>query len=57
MIGTWGFYLTNWGMKMTTISSSKAIPVQAWTDPEGFRMLRLPEFLDNRHMKVVRYFI
>jgi len=22
----------------------KAIPLEAWTDPEGFRRLRLPEF-------------
>jgi hypothetical protein len=35
-------------------SKQKAIPLQAWTGPEGFRMLGLPEFLDNRHMKVVR---
>jgi hypothetical protein len=31
-----------------------AIPIQAWTDPEGSRRLRLPEFLDNWHMKVAR---
>jgi hypothetical protein len=24
-----------------------AIPLQAWTDPEGSRSLRFPEFLDN----------
>ena len=30
----------------------KAIPLQAWTGPEGSRRLRLPDF--NRHMKVVR---
>jgi hypothetical protein len=24
------------------------------TDPEGSRRLRLPDFYDNRHMKVVR---
>jgi len=23
---------------------SKAIPVQAWTEPEGYRKLRLPDF-------------
>jgi len=28
----------------------KAIPLQAWTDPEGFRKMRLY----YRHMKVVR---
>jgi hypothetical protein len=33
---------------------SKAIPVQAWTGLEGSRRLRLPEFIDNRHMKVVK---
>jgi hypothetical protein len=32
----------------------KAIPSQALTGPKGSRRLRLPEFLDNRHMRVVR---
>jgi hypothetical protein len=32
----------------------KAILLQAWTGPEGSRTLRLPAFLDSRHMKVVR---
>ena len=32
----------------------KAFPVQAWTGPEGSRRLRLPDFQDNRHIKVVR---
>jgi hypothetical protein len=32
----------------------KAIPVQTWTDPRGSRSLRLPEFLDNQQMKVVK---
>ena len=32
----------------------KVIPLQAWTGPEGSRRLRLPDFQDNRHMKVVR---
>jgi len=32
----------------------KAIPLQAWTGPEGSRSLRLPNFQDNRQMKVVR---
>jgi hypothetical protein len=31
----------------------KTIPTEAWTGPEGSRKLRLPEFLDNRHMKAV----
>jgi len=26
------------------IGKAKAIPLQAWTDPEGFRRLRLPDF-------------
>jgi hypothetical protein len=33
---------------------SKAIPLQAWTSPLGSRRMRLPEFLDSRHMKVVK---
>jgi len=32
----------------------KAIPLQAWTDPEGSRRFRLPDFKDDQHMKVVR---
>jgi hypothetical protein len=32
----------------------KAFPLPAWRGPWGSRRLRLPEFLDNRHMKVVR---
>jgi hypothetical protein len=35
-------------------SKSKAIPLQAWTGPEGYRRLRLPRFQDNRHMKLIR---
>ena len=31
----------------------KAIPVEAWTGSDGSRMLRLPEFLDTRHVKAV----
>jgi hypothetical protein len=31
----------------------KTVPIQARTDPEGFR--RLPEFLDSRHIKVLRF--
>ena len=36
------------------IYKGKAIPLQAWTGPEGSRRLRPPRFQDNRHMKVVR---
>jgi len=32
----------------------KAIPLQAWTGPEGFKEVEAPRFQDNRHMKVVR---
>jgi len=27
-----------------SVCKGKAIPVQAWTDPEGSRRLRLPDF-------------
>ena len=37
-----------------SVCKGKAIPLQAWTGPEGSRTLRLPDFKDNRHMKVVR---
>jgi hypothetical protein len=33
---------------------STAVPVQTWTGPRGSRSLRLPEFLDNQHMKEVK---
>ena len=32
----------------------QAIPLQPWTDPEGFRSLRFLEFLDSQHMKVAK---
>jgi len=32
----------------------KALPLQAWTGSKGSRRLRLTDFKDNRHMKVVR---
>jgi hypothetical protein len=35
-------------------AKGKAIPLQAWTGLSGSRRLRLPEFLDNQHMKVGR---
>jgi hypothetical protein len=34
--------------------NGKTIPIQAWTGPYGSRGLRLPEFLDSRHIKVAR---
>ena len=33
----------------------KAIPLQAWIGPWGSRTLRLPEFLDSRHMNMVKF--
>jgi hypothetical protein len=33
----------------------KVTPLQTWTRPWGFRMFRLLECLDIRHMKVVRF--
>jgi hypothetical protein len=34
----------------------KAIPLQAWTGSESFRILRLPDFKTiGTHMKVVRF--
>ena len=32
----------------------KAVPVQAWTGPQLYRMLRLLELLESRHLKAVR---
>jgi hypothetical protein len=34
--------------------AGKAIPIQAWTGSEGSRRLRIPDYKDNRYMKVVR---
>jgi len=31
----------------------KAMPLQAWTDPEGFQEVEVTRFQDNWHMKVV----
>jgi len=35
-------------------SKSKDIPAQAWTDRKGPRCVRLQDFMNNQHMKVVR---
>ena len=35
-------------------SKSKAIPLQAWTGPEGSQEVEAPRFQDNRYKKVVR---
>lgn len=46
-----------WKLKDPQISrvkgKRKALPVQTKIEPEESKTLRLPEFLDNRHMKVV----
>jgi len=39
---------------MLHVPAAKAIRVHASGGPYGFRNLRLPEFLDNQHMKVLR---
>ena len=36
------------------IIKAKAIPLQAWTGPEGFREVEAPRFQDIRHIKVIR---
>ena len=35
--------------------NGKAVPLQAWTGPQGSRRLGPPDFLDMWHMKVVRF--
>jgi len=37
-----------------SVKAGKAIPLQAWTGPEGSRGLRFPDFKTIWHMKVVR---
>jgi hypothetical protein len=39
---------------MHYVVKGKAIPLQAWTDPEFFRSMRLADFKKNWHMKVIR---
>jgi hypothetical protein len=38
---------------LVTRKYSKAVPMQAWTGPEGSRRLRLPGICDSRHLRVV----
>jgi hypothetical protein len=38
---------------MYTVKKGKAIPLQAWTGPEGSRRLRLPDFKKHEGDKVV----
>jgi hypothetical protein len=37
------YYITIF-MQLVSIYKGKAIPLQAWTGPEGSRRLRLPDF-------------
>jgi hypothetical protein len=37
-----------------TYDKPTVIPLQAWTGLEGSKRLRLPEFLNNQHMKGAR---
>jgi hypothetical protein len=46
--------LSDMQINISLLPKGKAVPVQAWTGPEGSRRLRLPEFINNQHMKVVR---
>jgi hypothetical protein len=35
------------------VAKGEAIPLQVWIVPREFNRMKLPEFLDIRHMKVV----
>ena len=39
---------------LVKIGKTKGNTIQAWTGPEGSRGLRLLEYLDSQHIKVVR---
>jgi hypothetical protein len=41
-------------LRRITINVHKAVPLQAWTGPDCSRSLKLPEFIENQHMNVVR---
>jgi hypothetical protein len=41
-------------IQMYSEGKGKAIPLQAWTGPEGSKKVEAPRFQDSRHMKVVR---
>jgi hypothetical protein len=41
-------------LKCKCNGKGRTIRIEPWIDPEGSRKLRLPEFLDNQHMKGVR---
>ena len=41
-------------MYLYTKLKCQAIPLQAWTGPEGSKEAEAPRFQDNRHMQVVK---
>jgi hypothetical protein len=41
-------------MPHTSSGLHNVFKLKAWIGPEGSRKLRLPQFLDNQHMKVAR---
>jgi hypothetical protein len=41
-------------LKLSQQAKGKAVPLRAWTGPDGSRSLRLPAFPDNQHLKAVR---
>jgi hypothetical protein len=41
-------------LRCATSSKAKEIPVRAWTGPLVVRRFRVPEFLDNQHITMVR---
>jgi len=50
------FVTVSWpqrNMIMSILSKSKAVPLQAWSSPEGSRKLRLPDFVTTAERMVV----
>ena len=48
------YYYNNNNNNYCKKSKGTAVPLQAWTGPEGSRRLRFTVFQDSRHMKLVR---
>ena len=38
---------------MACVNAGKAVPLQAWTGPEGSRKLRFPDFMTTAHVMCV----
>jgi len=38
-------YISFWSAFMTVYGKGKAVPLQAWSGPEGSRKLRFPDFM------------